>query len=223
MDILDTTTKSKKRILNRFVPVIGRMPLLSSLKRCIFDVQSYNRNGIEPKNELDRLIVDILNDGSLQQYGYWLYSCIDLVQENLDEIKKFEDVKNEEEEKNNSIISIQQERNHCMDCKSNEEKIKKLQKKLDEYLKIIQERHPQYIYKKIFHKFVQYLKKNTSIWDSERTKEEWYKMFCNILKHKYENIKPITFRFWLKLLKQYAIYKKHRNHLERSISHLDIK
>lgn len=94
MDIPDAT-KSKKRILNRFVPVIGKLALLSSLKRCIFDVQSYNKNGIESQNELDRLIVDILNSGSLQQYGYWLYTCIDLVQENLDEIKKYEENNND--------------------------------------------------------------------------------------------------------------------------------
>ena len=33
---------------------------------------------------------------------------------------------------------------------------------------------------------------------------------------------PITFQYWLKLLKQYVTYKKHRSYNERTISHLQM-
>jgi len=183
MDILDTTTKSKKRILNRFVPVIGRMPLLSSLKRCIFDVQSYNKNGIEPKNELDRLIVDILNNGSLQQYGYWLYACIDLVQENLDEIKKYEENNNNDTLKQNEeikktyedknfqtsndfVFQTQKEKRKCLSCRDKEEKINalhnennRLKEKINRFKNYIEQTNPKNKYVKYLKNFIQKLKK----------------------------------------------------------------
>lgn len=89
--IVPNIKEAKQRMWDRFVPEIGKMEFMSSLKRTMYDPQQREKNKdryVRPQCKLDENIVNVLNKGGYY-YDNWYFACMELVKEHLEEINEY--------------------------------------------------------------------------------------------------------------------------------------